>query len=149
MKFNELLLYHIKNGYVDFEIDCYNFYLSDWYKWRDPYSLKGCLIYLVKRDIPNYYNCGNGDAEIPIYWFNVELQKFTPFYGSRARDCPSMKNNRDFKYFNIKDFKEFKKIQKKYLEEVNNLMLKKCYPLYFKLNENLKEKGEKEKVRKI
>ena len=29
MKFNELLLYHIKNGYVDFEIDGYNFYLSD------------------------------------------------------------------------------------------------------------------------
>ena len=148
MKFNELLLEQIKKGNNHFSIDEYDFRLGDWYKWRDPYP-NGCLIFLVKKNVNCQYQIANviRDIEIPIFWFNLEQQKFNIYYGSRARD--DHRYTSDFSYFNIKDFKHFKKLQKKYLNPVNEMMQFLCYPLKFKLERDLPEKGLKEKRFKI
>lgn len=133
MDFNQLLLEKIKkdeNKVIKFSIEEYDFEVSDYYKWRDPYP-NGCLIFLVKKNVKLYNNGELYNIQIPIYWFNLQQQRFNIFYGSRARDCGRDLN--DLKYFNIKDFKQFKKLQKKYCNEVNNLMLKLCYQLKFKL----------------
>lgn len=149
MEFNQLLLEKIKKddeNVIKFSIEDYDFEVRDYYKWRDPYP-NGCIILLVKKNIKNYFNSGYGNSEIPIYWFNLQQQRFNIFYGSRARDCG--RDLSDLKYFNIKDFKQFKKLQKKYCNEVNNLMLKLCYPLKFKLEEKLLMKNDKQKINKI
>lgn len=151
MKFNELLLEQIKKGNNHFSIDEYDFKLGDYYKYRSPYP-DGCLIFLIKKNVNYKYGYMKlyeriTDIEIPIFWFNLEQQKFTIYYGSRARDdhrCTS-----DFSYFNIKDFKHFKKLQKKYLNPVNEMMQFLCYPLKFKLERDLPEKALKEKRIKI
>lgn len=147
MKFNELLLEHIKKGNNHFSIDEYDFRIGDYYKYRDPYP-NGCLIFLVKKNVNYQFIVSEvRDIEIPIFWFNLEEQRFNIFYGSRARDCGRYLS--DLKYFNIKDFKHFKKIQKKFLNPVNEMMQFLCFPLKFILERKLPEKGLKEKRLKL
>ena len=144
-KFNELLLEEIKLGNTEFKIGEYYFSLSNYYKYRDPYHQKGCLIFITEQRINDIFDNVN---HIPFYWFNLELQKFTPFYQARRNNYGGLQDSLSLKKFNL-TFKEFKKLQKKHLEQVNYLMKKLCYPLVFELEENLTIKEEKRKVNKI
>lgn len=121
MNIDKLFGDNYPNSFLDFTLGGFNFCIKQYYKYRNP-SDNGCVIFAVD---PTSECHGFHEIEAPFFWFNIEKKIFTPFYQARRNHYGDIKNGDLFKGLNI-TFKEYKKIQKRLLNQVNEFVAQKC-----------------------